>query len=236
MSNNFAEVSPNPLTIIIPKENNDKKVTNLILKNITNNYLVYKFLINTKGVLHAKPPTSFIKPSQSLSIEVNILNNNLPLEDYKRTKLLIMFFKVDEEIKTIEQAKKKYQELKNQETEKQEILVNLKIFSENDEGGPEEENENKEDEDEKVTYINYAQLKTELNDKNNEIKKNLEIQRKKLENLINLDKKNNNVKNEGKRKKYYNLDNLILVFIILIGLIIGANFACGYNKIFKKNN
>ena len=201
MSNNFAEVSPNPLTIIIPKENNDKKVTNLILKNITNNYLVYKFLINTKGVLHAKPPTSFIKPSQSLSIEVNILNNNLPLEDYKRTKLLIMFFKVDEEIKTIEQA-----------------------------------NENKEDEDEKVTYVNYGQLKIELNDKNNEIKKNLEIQRKKLENLINLDKKNNNVKNEGKRKKYYNLDNLILVFIILIGLIIGANFACGYNKIFKKNN
>ena len=155
MSDNFAEVSPNPLTIIIPKENNDKKVTNLILKNITSNYLVYKFLINTKGVLHAKPPTSFIKPSQSLSIEVNILNNNLPLEDYKRTKLLIMFFKVDEEIKTIEQAKKKYQELKNQETEKQEILVNLKIFCENDEGGHEEENENKEDEDEKVTYINY---------------------------------------------------------------------------------
>ena len=86
-----------------------------------------------------------------------------------------MFFKVDEEIKTIEQAKKKYQELKKQETEKQEILVNIKIFCENDEGGPEEENENKEDEDEKVTYINYAHLKTELNDKNILFKMNLKI-------------------------------------------------------------
>ena len=244
MSNKFAEVSPNPLSIIISQDNNDKKKLNLTIKNITNKYIIYKFLINTKGVLFAKPPTSFIKPFQSISIDVNILNNNLPLEEYIKTKLLIMVYQIDEEIKTIEQARKKYQEIKNTNEEKQEILVNLKISqnnakknNENDKNENENDENDKDDknEGEKITYINYEQLKTELNNKNNEIKKNLEIQRQKLEKLVKQENKNNNyINNQGKRKKYYNLDNLILVFIILIGLIIGANFACGYNKIFKK--
>ena len=65
-------------------------------------------------------------------------------------------------------------------------------------------------------------------------KKNLEIQRKRLENLVSQNNKYNNVNDKGKRKKFYNFDNLILTFIILIGLIIGSNFACGYNKLFKK--
>ena len=78
----LVEVSPNPLSIIISRDNNEKKISQIILKNITNQYILYKFLINTKGVLLARPPTSFIKPSQSVSIEVHVLNNDLPLEDY----------------------------------------------------------------------------------------------------------------------------------------------------------
>ena len=221
MSNIFAEISPNPLTIEISRNNIENKKTTLIMKNITNKNIIYKFLINTRGVLLAKPPTSFIRPNQSISIDINILNNNLPIEDYNKTKLLLMFIKCNEEIKTIEQAKKKFQELKNEnneEIEKQETIVNLNIIDKVDE---------------KITYINYAQLKAELNTKNNEIQKDLEIQKKKLENLVIQDKKYNNKGSQGKIKNY-NIDNLIFAFIILIGLIIGANFAYGYNKLFKK--
>ena len=221
MSNIFAEVSPNPLTIEISRNKTENKKTTLIMKNITNKHIIYKFLINTRGVLLAKPPTSFIRPNQSISIDINILNNNLPIEDYNKTKLLLMFIKCNEEIKTIEQAKKKFQELKNEnneEIEKQETIVNLNIIDKVDE---------------KITYINYAQLKAELNTKNNEIQKDLEIQKKKLENLVIQDKKYNNKGSQGKIKNY-NIDNLIFSFIILIGLIIGANFAYGYNKLFKK--
>ena len=138
-----------------------------------------------------------------------------------------MLVQSDEEIINIEQAKQKFQKIKNENTEeveKQEVLINLNIISEKNN-----------DKEEKITYINYAQLKTELNLKNNEAIKNLEIQRKRLETLVSEDNKyNNNIKNQGKRRKYYNMDNLILVFIIFIGLIIGANFACFYNKVFKK--
>ena len=238
MSNIFAEVSPNPLPIEISNNNTEKKKPILILKNITKKYLLYKFLINTKSVLLAKNPTAFIKPSQSLSIEINILNNNLPLEEYNKTKLLIMFVKSDEEIRSIDQAKKMFKKIKkenSEETEIQEVLVNLNIIYEENDTNLEQNSDIENKEDEKITYINYAQLKTELNLKNNEVIKNLEIQRKRLETLVSQDKKyNNNIKNQGKRKKYYNMDNLILVFIIFIGLIIGANFACGYNRVFKK--
>ena len=221
MSNIFAEVSPNPLTIEICRNDIEKKTSTLIMKNITNDYIVYKFLINTRGVLLAKPPTSFIKPNQSISIDINILNHDLPIEDYNKTKLLLMFIKCNEEIKTIEQAKKKFQELKNEnneEIEKKENLVNLNVIDKVDE---------------KITYINYAQLKAELNEKNNEIQKNLEIQKKKLESLVIQDKKYNK-KGSKASIKNYNIDNLIFAFIILMGLIIGANFAYGYNKLFKK--
>ena len=221
MSNIFAEVSPNPLTIEICRNEKEKKTNTLIMKNITNDYILYKFLINTRGVLLAKPPTSFIKPNQSISIDINILNHDLPIEDYNKTKLLLMFIKCNEEIKTIEQAKKKFQELKNEnneEIEKQETLVNLNVIDKVDE---------------KITYINYAQLKAELNEKNNEIQKNLEIQKKKLESLVIQDKKYNK-KGSKASIKNYNIDNLIFAFIILMGLIIGANFAYGYNKLFKK--
>lgn len=238
MSNILAEISPNPLSIIITKNNENKKISSLILKNITNKYIVYKFLINNKGVLLAKPSTSFIPPLKSINIEIHVINNNISNEELNKTKILIMFIQSNEEIRTIEEAKKIYQILKNEENEKQETLVNLKIINEKEEN---EENNNYEienyennNQNERITYINYSQLKNELVNKNNEIKKNLEIQRKRLENLVSQNNKYNNVNDKGKRKKFYNFDNLILTFIILIGLIIGSNFACGYNKLFKK--
>ena len=224
MSNELAEVYPNPLSFILSETNQ----LSLTLKNITNKYILYKFMINTRGVLLAKPPTSFIPPSQSVSINVYLINNNLPLDDYNKTKILIMFIECNEEIKSIDEAKKKYQILKKEENEKQEILVNLKIINKDDEGQNEE--------NEKITYVNYAQLKSELEAKNNNIKNEIEINRKRLENLMSQENKyKNSLNNQRKKNKYYNMDNLIFIFLILIGLILGANFACGYNKLFKKN-
>lgn len=248
----LAEVSPNPLSFCLSDKINKKTLT---LKNITDKYILYKFLINTRGILLAKPPTSFIPPSQIISIDVYLLNNSLPLEEYMKTKLLIMFIESDEEIKSMEEAKKKFQILKNENNDKQEILVNLIINSEekllknenddiqefitnliiNSKEKVENKEENEVNKNEKITYINYEQLRNELDEKNKEITKNIEIYRKKLENLVSQENKlNNSMSDKGKRKKYYNIDNLLFIFIILIGLIIGANCSCGYNKLFKK--
>ena len=239
MSNTLAEVSPTPLNILISNNDDNKSISYLTLTNITNDYLIYKSLINNRGVLNIKNPTSFIPPSQSVKLEVQLIDNYLSKEEYNRTRLLIMFIQSNEKITSIQEAKKLYQILKNENIEKQEALINLNFINE-DENENEENNSNtynntlEENSNEKITYVNYAQLKKELESKNNEITNNLETQRKRLENLVAQNNKISNVDRTGKKKKYYNLDNLIMIFIILIGLIVGSNFACGYNYLFHK--
>ena len=239
MSNTLAEVSPTPLNILISNNDDNKSISYLTLTNITNDYLIYKSLINNRGVLNIKNPTSFIPPSQSVKLEVQLIDNYLSKEEYNRTRLLIMFIQSNEKITSIQEAKKLYQILKNENIEKQEALINLNFINE-DENENEENNNNtynntlEENSNEKITYVNYAQLKKELESKNNEITNNLETHRKRLENLVAQNNKISNVDRTGKKKKYYNLDNLIMIFIILIGLIVGSNFACGYNYLFHK--
>ena len=239
MSNTLAEVSPIPLNIIISNNDEIKNISHLTLTNITNDYLIYKSLINNRGVLHIRNPTSFIPPSQSVKLEVHLIDNCLSKEEYNRTKLLIMLIQSNEKISSIEEAKKLYQILKNENIEKQESLINLNFINE-DENENEENNNNdynktfEENSNEKITYVNYAQLKNELESKNNEISNILETQKKRLENLVAQNNKFSNVDRTGKKKKYYNLDNLIMIFTILVGLIIGSNFACGYNYLFHK--
>ena len=239
MSNTLAEVSPTPLNILISNNDDNKSISYLTLTNITNDYLIYKSLINNRGVLNIKNPTSFIPPSQSVKLEVQLIDNYLSKEEYNRTRLLIMFIQSNEKITSIQEAKKLYQILKNENIEKQEALINLNFINE-DENENEENNSNaynntlEENSNEKITYVNYAQLKKELESKNNEITNNLETHRKRLENLVAQNNKISNVDRTGKKKKYYNLDNLIMIFTILVGLIIGSNFACGYNYLFHK--
>ena len=227
------------LNILISNNDDNKSISYLTLTNITNDYLIYKSLINNRGVLNIKNPTSFIPPSQSVKLEVQLIDNYLSKEEYNRTRLLIMFIQSNEKITSIQEAKKLYQILKNENIEKQEALINLNFINE-DENENEENNSNaynntlEENSNEKITYVNYAQLKKELESKNNEITNNLETHRKRLENLVAQNNKISNVDRTGKKKKYYNLDNLIMIFTILVGLIIGSNFACGYNYLFHK--
>jgi hypothetical protein len=86
MSNTLAEVSPIPLNIKISNNDDNKSISYLTLTNITNDYLIYKSLINNRGVLNIKNPTSFIPPSQSVKLEVQIIDNYLSKEEYNRTK------------------------------------------------------------------------------------------------------------------------------------------------------
>ena len=125
MLKKFAKIEPNDLSIRISKENAHNIPYNLTIENLTNKYLIIKFLINTKKILLVNPPTSFILPSQNATFELILKTNDLSFEEYKKTKLLIIIIPSEEEIKTNEQAKNMYQNLKKQEIDKQEILYNL---------------------------------------------------------------------------------------------------------------
>ena len=242
MEKNFAKIDPNPLTIKITKDNENKMPSVITIQNLTNKFLIFKFLINNKGILLAKPSTSYILPSQNISVEINIYNNNLSLDEYKKTKILMTFIPCDEEIKSVEQAKNLFQILKRQDVEKQESFLDLNFIMEETintdmtEGGEYNKNENSINNinnEEKIIFMNDAKTKNELITKNKEILKNIEINRKKLESLLEQNSKINE-KIKPKSHKKYNCDNLIMITLILFGLIIGSNFATVYNKFFKK--
>ena len=239
MKKNFAKIEPNPLSIKISRDNENKIPKVITIQNLTNKFLIFKLLINNKGILLAKPSTSYILPSQNISVEINVYQNNLSLDEYKKTKILITFIPCDEEIKSVEQAKNLFLILKKNGAEKQETFLDLNFIMEEiiNTDIVQEDNLNKNEnyfnnKEEKLILLNDENTKNELISKNKEIMKNIETNRKKLENLLEQNSKINE-KSKTKIHKKYNCDNLIMITLILFGLIIGSNFATVYNKFFK---
>ena len=243
MKKNFARIEPNPLSLKISRENENKTPNVISIQNLTNKYLIFKLLINNKGIFLAKPSTSFIPPSQTISVEINVYKNNLSLDEYKRTKILMTFIPCDEEIKSVEQAKNLFLVFKKNGVEKQETFLDLDFIMEEIintdivDGGDNNKNENNintiyNNKKEKLIFLNDENAKNELISKNKEILKNIEINRKKLENLLEQSSKINEKSRSNIHKKY-NCDNLIMISLILFGLIMGSNFALVYNKLFK---
>ena len=240
MQKNFAKVEPNSLSLIIPKDSLNKIPYNITIQNLTDKYLIFGLLINTKGILLAKPAISYILPNQNVSVEINIVKNNLSLDEYKKTKIVVIIIPYNEEIKSVEQAKNLFQILKRKEIDKQEIFIDLNFAQEeiidtdiinNNTNITNDGNDN--NNEEKILFTNYTNIRSQLMAKKEEILKNLQINRKKLENL--MEQKSTIIeKTKNKIKKKYNFDNLIMVSIILLGLIFGANFAILYNKLFHK--
>ena len=240
MQKNFAKVEPNSLSLIISKDSQNKIPYNITIQNLTDKYLIFGLLINTKGILLAKPAISYILPNQNVSVEINIVKNNLSLDEYKKTKIVVIIIPYNEEIKSVEQAKNLFQILKRKEIDKQEIFIDLNFAQEeiidtdiinNNTNVTNDGNDN--NNEEKILFSNYTNIRSQLMAKKEEILKNLQINRKKLENL--MEQKSTIIeKTKQKIKKKYNFDNLIMVSIILLGLIFGANFAILYNKLFHK--
>ena len=233
MKKNFVKIEPNPLSLIISKDNGNKNNYNISIQNLTEKYLIFGLFINLKGILSAKPSISYILPKQNTSVDINIINNNLSLDEYKKMKIIVIIIPYNEEINSIEQAKNLFQNLKMKKIEKQEILINLNFsFEETIDTDISINNTYNDNKEEKLNSVNYTNMRSQLMSKKEQILKNLEINKKKLENLM---EQNSKISGKIKQKiKKYNFDNLIIITIILLGLILGGNFAIGYNKLFNK--
>ena len=233
MSNIYSEITPNPLHITF-SNNKIIKVESLVIKNITNKYILYHFLTNTKG-LNIKPPLSYIQPNDSKTIELNIIKENIQKEELINSKILVKILQVDDIINSIEQAKEEFQLMKNNENDMQKIKISLNCKEEENNICEEKDNIETNDDNEINNNQNYEEIKSQLIDKINNIKKNTEIQRKKLEILMKKNNKTDNDSNNNESNKKgntKNCDSFLIIFTILIGLVIGANFASGYNNLF----
>ena len=65
----LVEIFPNPLNLTITK-NTTYLESKLNLKNLTNNYIIFKVFNNNGKIYSAKPSKSFIPPKETKSIQI----------------------------------------------------------------------------------------------------------------------------------------------------------------------
>lgn len=252
MSAKIVSINPETIELNLPSSNSDSESDscfNLSLENLSDSFVIYKAFINKKSLILVKPSFSFIPPLQTISLSIKPLETDPSLYQADPLKLLLIFLPSPSTINSIEQAKQIFQQKKEDQNQRQESIIDIKINSIFDNNN----NERKSIKKQKVVkerdiyfYIEkYTKMKNKLSIEEGKIQKNIEDKNKEL-----LDKKKKFLKEienaelpkdknkNKKRVKPYNkmFDFIIIMIIVLIGLVIGANLANGVNKLFKRKN
>ena len=248
----YVEEFPNPLDIY-RKNENEYYEASITLKNITNNYLIFKVYINSqKSTYVPKPSASFIRPNESIKIKVN-RNYNCALEENNKSindKFLIKIHSIEKVVNSKEEAKEIIKNKIYDENKEQNLFININLKNDYKKNLIELKNQNLENN----SNIDYDLDINNINDKSviiNEINKlkqfifnqesinkNMEDQLKNLEsNKILMERKNKVIASNGistlKKKNGLNLYKLIL--LIMLSLVFGGYLSKIKNS-FKKPN
>jgi hypothetical protein len=240
---NLVEIFPNPLNLTITK-NTTYLESKLNLRNLTNNYIIFKVFNNNGKIYSAKPSKSFIPPKETKSIQIKRFTK----EDFSSKKegeqFLLLFFSIDKIINNNDEVKEAFESKLYNPESKQESMISVVITdNENNQNKNEiiyDENDLNEVGNDNQKELNiYNNLIDNLKKEYNKTNQNI-VQ---LENLLEVIKTQIKLKNEkdkaistskAKNKDISNktINNLVLISIIILGLIFGANLACKYNKLF----
>ena len=248
-NNNYVEVFPSPLTLLPTNNNSNYLGAKLNLRNLTNEYIIFKVYNNRNQnlVYSVKPSTSFIPPMESTSVSIKRFSKKEKISEECNDKFLLLLYITDKVINNIEEAKEAFKTKNYKEDSKQETILSINIQENNNN---EQENTYNENDINEIgnDYIKGIKIYTDLNEnlkkENNKINENI----KEMEKLIEMVKKQNQLKNSkdaslkdykynvgGKAKKGISKD-IIMICILLLGLIFGANLAKGYNRMFHSKN
>jgi len=214
LENIYVKEFPNPLNIY-KKNENEYFEASITLKNLTNNYLIFKVYINKldahqKTLYVPKPNTSFIKPFDSKKITVNRYNKSIVENNSNKDKFLIKIHAVDKVLNSDEEVKEMIKNKNYDEKKEQNIFINIKVNDSNP--NPISNNNN----DSMINEINN--LRTELFNQENG-NRQLEEQLKNLEDKRKLIFQKNDVlkskeKIISKTKNGINL-NFVILFMML---------------------
>ena len=233
----LVEVFPNQLNLT-PTKNTPYIESKLNIKNLTNNYVIFKIYNNNINIYSCKPSKSFIPPKETKDIYIKRFTK----EEKGNDQFLLMFYSIDKIINNNDEVKDAFNsKIYN---EKSELRITIPV-SINNENKNELENIYNENDLKEVVDDNLEEIKIY-----NNLIENLKTDFEKTnQNIIQLEKILEGIKTQrqlkeekeraitlNKNKKLNNLNksykNIILISIILIGLIFGANLACKYNKLF----
>ena len=228
----LVEIFPNPLNLT-PTKNTQYIESKLNIKNLTNNYVIFKIFNNNTNIYSVKPSKSFIPPKERKDIYIKRFTKEEITTKKCKDQFLFIFYSIDKIISNNDEVKDAFNSKIYNESSEQKIIISVTINNEN-----EVDSENIYDDDKNEIKI-YKEMIENMRKEYDEANQNI-IKLEKLYEVI----KNQNKLLEEKRKavssnKKKNLNNLnksynniILISIILLGLIFGANLAFKYNKLF----
>ena len=195
--------------------------------------MIFKIFNNNTNIYSVKPSKSFIPPKERKDIYIKRFTKEEITTKKCKDQFLFIFYSIDKIISNNDEVKDAFNSKIYNESSEQKIIISVTINNEN-----EVDSENIYDDDKNEIKI-YKEMIENMRKEYDEANQNI-IKLEKLYEVI----KNQNKLLEEKRKavssnKKKNLNNLnksynniILISIILLGLIFGANLASKYNKLF----
>ena len=229
----LVEIFPNPLNLT-PTKNTPYIESKLNIKNLTDNYVILKVFNSNTTIYSAKPSKSFIPPKERKDVYIKRFSKEETLA--KKDQFLFIFYSIDKIINNNDEVKEAFNSKIYNESSEQKIIISVIINNENKDNKNDSENIYDDDKNEIKIYKDLIEnMKKEYDETNKNIIKleklyeALKNQNKLLEDKrkAELSKKKNPLNSFNQTYK-----NIILISIILLGLIFGANLACKYNKLF----
>jgi hypothetical protein len=235
---NVGSVFPDPL--VMTQNNKASHCESLLnISNLTNEYIIFKLYNNQHTLYSAKPSTSFIPPKGNIKVKIKRYKKE---ENNGKDKFLLVFYTINKIIDDNEEAREAFNSKIYNENSKQETLISIILKDEEIDDIQSTLTYNESILDEiGDDYIKGIKIYNDLNENLRKQANNYNEKIKNIEKTIEMIKTQKQLKNEKdkamKDNKYkVNSDDnsffkIILICLMLLGLIIGANIAKGYNLV-----
>jgi len=237
-------VYPSPL-VITKQRNSNYYESKLNLSNLSNDYVLFKIYNNQHALYSAKPSTSYIAPKDKAHVLIKRFSKEENKSKAGKDKFLFCFYTINKIINSDEEAKEAFKSKLYNESSKQETMLYIVLKDEeNEEINITPEYDENDLEQIGNDYIKGIQIYQDKNEKLRQESNIINQKIKDLEKTIGMIKNQKTLKDDKDRaiidrKAKNNINGnsnkkLLMISLILFGLIIGANLACLYNRIFNK--
>ena len=239
-------VYPTPL-VITKQKNSSYFESKLNLSNLTNDYIIFKIYNNQRSLYSARPATSFIKPKETADVLIKRFAKDDEQSSAGKDRFLLYFYTINKIINNNEEAKEAFKSKLYNESSKQESMLYIVLKEQENEGfdiTPQYDENNLEEIGN--DYTKGIKIYQDLNEKMRQESNLINQKIKELEKAFGMIKNQQMLKEDKEKaifdRKAINKTNkditkhILLISLIIFGLVIGANLANLYNKIFDIDN
>ena len=234
----IVSVFPDPL-VITQSNNSNVLESKLNLTNLTNDFVVFKIYNNQHSLYSAKPSSSFIPPKETTNVSIKRFKKEENISQVGKDKFLLRFFTINKVVNNNDEAKEAIKKKLYNEDSKQETVISIILKNQDEELESTFTYNESALEEIGDDYSKGIKTYNDLNEKLRNESNNINNKIKELENALEMIKTQKELKigkdialkeNKKINKSYENnLPKIILIGIVLLGLLIGANLSIVYN-------